>query len=79
MQEIIKELTNLKDQIELTKKNVSVLEGRKQETLNQLQKEFGLKTIEEAEKKSTSLEKELNTISKEIEKEFAQLKEDYEW
>jgi predicted RNase H-like nuclease (RuvC/YqgF family) len=62
-----------------SKENVSKLKGRKEEILNQLEKEFGIKTIAEAEKKLKTLNKELEETETEIKSSFNQLKENYEW
>jgi Na+/phosphate symporter len=62
-----------------SKENVSKLKGRKEEILNQLKKDFNLKTIAEAEKKLKENEKALDDLEKEIKKSFDKLKEEYEW
>ncbi|MFA5396872.1 MAG: hypothetical protein WC346_12765 [Methanogenium sp.] len=79
MNQILKELTKLQEMINDSKENVSKLKGRKEEILNQLKKDFNLKTIAEAEKKLKENEKALDDLEKEIKKSFDKLKEEYEW
>jgi hypothetical protein len=79
MEQILKELTNLQQTIADNKTTAAQLEGRKEETLNQLKKEFQVKTIAEAEKKEVSLLSEQNKIEKLIRDDFAELKEKYDW
>lgn len=79
MDQILKELTKLQEMINDSKENVSKLKGRKEEILNQLKKDFNLKTIAEAEKKLKENEKALDDLEKEIKKSFDKLKEEYEW
>jgi len=79
MNQILKELTKLQEMINDSKENVSKLKGRKEEILNQLKKDFNLKTIAEAEKKLKENGKALDDLEKEIKKSFDKLKEEYEW
>ena len=79
MEEILKELTNLQETIAESKSNVAKFQGRKEEILNSLKKEFNVKTITEAEKKLSSLEDSQTKLEKEIQGAFDKLKEEYEW
>lgn len=79
MNEIVKKLDNLGTKIESAKKTINQLEGRKEELLNRLKKEFEVSDIEEAKKlleEFKEYEKELSAL---IEKEFNKLQEDVKW
>ena len=79
MKDIQVDLKNLKDNIDNAKTNLAKLEGRETELLKQLKKDFGVNTIEEAEKKITQLEKEYKKKKESIEKDYKTLKEQYDW
>ena len=79
MKEIQSELGRLKTGIDEAKGNVSKLEGREEELLKQLKTEFGLASVEAAEKEMVTLKKQSETKEIEIQKQFAELKETYEW
>ena len=53
------DLLDLKKEIEEAKGNQSKLEGRKEALLEQLQKDFGVKTIAAANKKAATLHQEI--------------------
>jgi hypothetical protein len=76
---IINELESLKETIEQTKEDAAKIEGRLQVTLERLKTEFELSSIEEAEEKIVSLKEELAILDRKIEKEFLELKQEYEW
>ena len=67
------ELLDLKQEINRSKENLSKLQGRKEALLEQLQKQFGVKTIAEAEKKIKKLEKEIEDWDIKIEDATAEL------
>ncbi len=79
MDKILKELTDLQETIAQTKKSVAQLEGRRDEILNQLKKEFKVASIAEAEKKLATLKKESTELENTIQKDFKKLKDEYEW
>ena len=60
------ELLELKREIEEAKENLSKLEGRKEQLLEQLQKQYGIKTLVAAEKKKKSLEEEIEEWDEKI-------------
>jgi len=79
MEEIIKSLTDLEQQIEEAKRNVAVQEGRRSETLNQLKNEFSLNSIEDAISEETKENVDIEKLEKEIRQGFSSLKEKYNW
>ena len=60
------ELLELKREIEEAKENLSKLEGRKEQLLEQLQKQYGIKTLVAAEKKKKSLGEEIEEWDEKI-------------
>ena len=79
MEEIIKSLTDLEQQIEEAKRNVAVQEGRRSETLNQLKNEFSLNSIEDAISEEAKENVDIEKLEKEIRQGFSSLKEKYNW
>ena len=79
MDKIIAELNKLKKSIDEAKTQVSVLQDRKDQALKRLKEDYGLATIELAEKWVLKTEKELQKAEAEINKLFKGLKENYEW
>lgn len=73
------ELAVLGKEIETAKKQVATLEGRKEEILDRLEKDFDCVTIEEAEDLLATLNKELATAEENIQKDFVALKEKFSW
>lgn len=73
------DLVNLKRKIESSKQKQSELKGKKKALLENLQSTFGCKTIEEAEKKAKSLEKEIAKLEKEKEDGIKEIEENYEF
>jgi chromosome segregation ATPase len=78
MEKIIEELNSLQKQIQDSKTKKAQLEGRREEQMNRL-KEFGVKTIEEGNKKLEKIIKELGKLETEIQEKFKTLKENFEW
>lgn len=78
MEAIIKELNKLREEIQSSKTKKAQLEGRREEQLKQL-KSFGVKTIEDGQKKLEILNKELGKLETEIQRLFKILKETYQW
>ena len=71
------ELLDLKKEITEANEKLSNLKGRKETLLEQLQKQFGVKTLAAAEKKVKALETEIaewseqiETATEELEKKF---------
>lgn len=78
MNEILKDLEKLGKEIDEAKKNVAQYEGQKFQLMKQLE-ELGFKTIEEAQKNILLLSKEEEKLTKEIESDYKELKEQYQW
>ena len=65
--------------IDESKINQAKLRGREEELLNQLKKDHGLSSVEEASKKVLTLEASRASIEKNIIDKYTTLKEKYEW
>lgn len=73
------ELMKLKDDIEEAKQQKAKDEGRLDSLMERLDTEFGIKTLNEAEKEVAKIEKEITGLEKEYNDGFKKLKENYEW
>ena len=78
IEEIFDELKDLKEEIESAKTERAEKKGRLSEQMKAL-KNYGVKTIAEAKKKITTLQKESRALEKDIIAKFEELKESYEW
>jgi len=76
---IINELESLKEAIDQTKEDTAKIEGRLQSIMERLKTEFEIASLEEAEEKIVSLKEELSVLDRKIEKDFLELKKEYEW
>jgi chromosome segregation ATPase len=76
---IQEELARLGKEIEKAKTNISQLEGRKEEITKRMMGEFGVMTIVEAEAKLKEMEIETGSLDEKITKDFAALKEQFQW
>ena len=72
-----KQLLDLKKRVEEAKTTVSELTGHKQALVKQLQTEWDCKTIEEAEKKLSTMEKEVQKIDLQIKQGIQELESNY--
>jgi chromosome segregation ATPase len=79
MEKIKKELSNLSEQIDVAKKEIAKLEGREQEALKTLHKEFKIKTVEDGEDLLKEMDQEVEELEEDIKKDFKILKEKYDW
>jgi len=79
MDKIITELNKLKKSIDEAKTQIAVESGKKSEAIKRLKEDYGLTTMELAEKWILKTEKELQKSEVEISKQFNNLKENYEW
>lgn len=79
MEEIVKDLNNLKDEIASSKEKLSKLKGREEELMKRLKSEFGLSSLEAAQKKIGKDTDQLEKIREEIETEYKELKDNFEW
>ena len=72
------QLLDLKKQIDQAKSEVSELNGREKRLMEQLQKDWGCKTVKEAEKKIKDMETDLASINEQIHKGVEELEEKYD-
>lgn len=79
MTDIQKDLKALKENIETAKNSQATLQGRKMELLKQLKKDYGLNSVEDAQKEITRLEKESTKLETQIQKDYDKLKAEYDW
>ena len=77
--QVQKDLLDLKKGIDEAKLNQAKLKGREEELLNQLKKDHGLSSVEEASKKVLTLEASRASIEKNIIDKYSELKAKYEW
>jgi hypothetical protein len=77
--QVQKDLLDLKKGIDEAKINQAKLRGREEELLNQLKKDHGLSSVEEASKKVLTLEASRASIEKNIIDKYSELKEKYDW
>jgi len=76
---VIGELERLKNTIDQTKEDLAKSEGRLQSVMERLATEFDLHSLEEVEKKLVGLKSEIDDLDKKIEKEYVELKKEYDW
>ena len=79
MKNIQEDLTALKEIIDNAKTNLSTLDGREIELINQLKKNFNVSSVEEGKKELKKLEDKLEKINQTIQDEYNKLKEEYDW
>lgn len=79
MTKIEQRLTDLKTQIEDAEKNVATHEGRKQESLQRLQDDFGLTSLDGASEAIKEKTEKRTSLEATIQKKFNQLEKDYTW
>lgn len=69
------DLLDLKQEIDESKNEVTRLEGRKQHLMEQLSKDWGCKTIAEADKKIKQLGKDIEDLNQKIKTGFDELEQ----
>ncbi len=79
MEEIIKALEKLDSSIKAAEKEFSSLGGQLKLLQERLEKEYGVKTLDEAEKLVSKLEKGVQEGEAEIQQAFTELKNTYDW
>jgi archaellum component FlaC len=79
VEEIVKSLERLDSSIKTAEKEFSSLGGQLKLLQERLEKEYGVKTIEEAEKLVSKLEKGVSEGEAEIKQAFTELKNSYDW
>ena len=72
------QLVDLKKKIDSFKQKQSELKGKKKALLENLQNTFGCKTVEDAEKKAATMQKQLDKLQDEKEKGIREIEENYE-
>lgn len=73
-----KELLDLKERVDDAKTKVSELKGQQTALMNQLKTDWKCNSIEEAEKKLKTMEKEIATIEDKIKEGVEELEEKYQ-
>jgi flagellar biosynthesis chaperone FliJ len=73
------ELINLKSQVEQSKSKLSEMKGKKQVLMDTLKSKFNCSSIEEANKKVTQFEQEIEQLQKEKTETITKLEEEYEF
>ena len=76
---IQKDLTNVMTEISKAKISFSKLEGQEFEILRQMKDKLDLNSVEAANKEVARIEKLLAKKSEEIEKDYKELKANYDW
>jgi hypothetical protein len=79
MDEILKDLEKLGSSLEEAKSNLSREEGRLEEMYKSLKSEFEVENLKEAKLEVNSLTSELEEIENEIQKDYSELKSNYDW
>lgn len=72
-----KDLLRLKEEIDEAKELHSKLQGQREALLQQLKDEYNCTSIKQAEKMLDKMEADIETLSKEIEEELAELEKEY--
>lgn len=73
------ELFKLGKEIESAKKMVNQLEGRREEIMSRLKKEYDCESIDDATKLLKTMEADAAKIEIKIQKSFDELKESFSW
>ena len=73
------ELIDLKNEIDRAKEDKAKDEGRMSSLMERLKEEYGLNSLDEAEKKIAEIEKEVSTLDREYDTGLKKLREKYQW
>lgn len=76
---IADELTKLGKEIELAKASVNQFEGRRNEILERLKKEFQVDGLAEAKELLADMEDDIKKLDAKINADFEDLKENFSW
>ena len=76
---IIRDLDQLDDQVEKAKNEFSSNDGQIKQLYNSVENEFGIKTLKEIDSLIEEKGKKKGQIDSQIESEYAELKENFEW
>lgn len=71
------QLLNLKRQFEVDKEKKARLEGKLASLMDRLQKEFGCKTVQEAEKKLEKLNADIEQLQMSVKEKISDLRREY--
>ena len=75
MQDVVEKLNRIKKRIDKAKKEMAMLEGKKEQLLARLKSEFRVDSIEQAKKKLETLKDKKDRIETEIEEKMSKLEE----
>ena len=73
------DLLKLKKEVDDAKQNVSELKGQQTALLKQLKDDWKCNSIEDAEKKLKTMNKEIDSLQQQIEKGIQEIEEKYEF
>lgn len=76
---MIQELESLKKEIEDAKIEKARLEGQLKSVQERMRAEYNCRTVEDAQKKLTRMERDWDKLANTIETDFNELQEMYEW
>jgi len=79
MDEINRELQQLKEEIEEGKTERANLDGRREEVQERLKNEFSVKSVDVGRRREKEWGKKLDGLEVSIRKDFQKLKEEYSW
>jgi peptidoglycan hydrolase CwlO-like protein len=79
IEDIKEELDSLGNEIQESERERERGKGRIETLMATLKDEFGVDSVEDIEPIITSTEADMNKIGKEIEKNYKELKESYDW
>lgn len=79
MDDIIKSLSKLNEEINSAKTNLAILESKKEDALKELKDRFGVKSVEAAERLVAAKNAEVKKLKDSIEKKFKTLQDEYQW
>jgi len=79
VKKILDDLNQIKKKIEEAKREKAKYEGRLDELMKRLKEEFGIKSVQQARKKLTILEKKVDSLEEEIESRLQELKTKCNW
>lgn len=71
------DLMRMKEKMEKAKTEKAQVEGRLQAVMERMEKDFGCKTVEEAEKRLSQLSKEADVLQSSLQAKVTELKEKY--
>ena len=76
---IADKLLEMKKEIEAAQQRVSALNGRLSVLTEQMEKEFGVKTVDEAKEKLSVMDADIAQMEEDLQKEVSRLEIAYDW